>query len=99
MLPRKPLKRILKHDCPSQVSDDAVVILQQSLEQLALLISRQAAKEFQALNQRRIAYHLPPKKRLNAYMVSRAIENLFSTPCITDMGLQSRRDASPGGER
>lgn len=98
-LSSKPIKKLLKHYYPEQVSNDAVYLLRQLLETVAGEVSRRAVEEFKELNKRREAQGLPPKKRLDDYAVSRAIEKLFSKTGVIDVGLQSNQEASPGGER
>lgn len=97
MLPRKPLKRMLKHDCPYQVSDDAVIALRNILETLAEDISHTAVEAFEDLNEKRTQLGIRQLQRLNEWAIVRAVENIFSSDSYYDMGLQSSRIVSPGG--
>jgi len=97
-LPAKPLRRILKQNCPLQISNDAVIVLRQNLEKFALDISHEALLIFNELNKVRQRQGLKPLRRLNERAVRGAIENVLKHESNMVMGLQSNGATSPGDE-
>jgi len=94
----KPIKKLLKQDCPYPVSSEAIILLRDRLEEFAHTIKDQAILEFEKLNRDRRAQGLYPLKRLNALAISRAAEKVFSSEGYSIMGLQSKGATSPGDE-
>lgn len=98
MIPLKPIKEILKQDCPYHVSSEAVILLRDQLWEIAQAIKEESIKEFEEYNNHRHAQGLPPKKRLNRWAVKKASEKVLKHPGFNDMGLQSSGAVSLGGK-
>jgi len=98
IIPSKPIKSCLKQDCPYHISNEAVTLLRDKLEEFVHSVKAQAILEFEKLNRSRRAQGLRPLKRLNAWAISRAAEKVFSSEGYSIMGLQSKGATSPGDE-
>ena len=97
MIPLKPIREILKQDCPYHVSNEAVILLRDKLEEIARAIKQESIKEFERYNNHRRTQGLSPKKRLNRWAIMKGHHNALKQESNTEMGLQSNGVVSPGG--
>jgi len=98
LIPLKPLRELLKQDCPYDVSNEAVILLRDKLEEIARAIKQESIKEFERYNDHRRTQGLPPKKRLNRWAIMKGHRNALKQESNTGMGLQSYGAVSPGGK-
>lgn len=98
-----PIKTIVKQYCPVSISGEAVRIIRNFLEKIAIEISFQAIKEFEKYNKAREIQRLPIKKRLDALAVERAVpialDNFYKSYSVNHLGLQPLGTGSPGGKK
>ena len=98
-IPLKPLREILWHNCPYDISQEATLELKIYLEYMATRIAHQALQEFRGLNSNRERQGLCPLKRLNGQAVQKACNNILKPETVNKMGLQPQGIVSPGGNR
>lgn len=98
MIPLKPIREILKQDCPYHVSNEAVILLRDKLEEIAWAIKQESIKEFERYNNYRRTQGLSPKKRLNRWAIMKGHHNALKQKSDNGMGLQSNGAVSPGDE-
>ena len=98
MIPLGPIRKILKQDCPYHVSNEAVIMLRDKIEEIARAIKEESIKEFERYNDHRRAQGLPPKKRLNRWAIMKGHSNALKQKSDNGVGLQSNGAASPGDE-
>ena len=85
-LPVKAFRIILKKHHKGEVCQESCVYLRDYLLDLADRISIETSKEFKKYNAKRVLNGLPERKRMNEYIVKRAIDTFFKTLTIDDSG-------------
>jgi len=98
LIPLKPLREILKQDCPYDVSNEAVILLRDQLEGIARAIKQESIKEFERYNDHRCTQGLPFKKRLNRWAIMKGHSNALKQESNTEMGSQYEEVGSLGDE-
>lgn len=88
-IPLKPLRKILGQNCPFPISNDAVVLLRGSLEDVISYVGSVSLKEFEDLNHYRKRQGLRPLKRLNGWSIRKACDKILKQDADSDLGLQS----------
>lgn len=97
-IPLKPLRKILGQNCPFPISNDAVVLLRDSLEDVISYVGSVSLKEFEDLNHYRKRQGLRPLKGLNGWSIRKACDKILKRDADSDWGLQSTGIVGPGGD-
>jgi len=89
VLPLAPIRDLLTRNCSFHISDTAIVILRDNIEDIIRQVGHESLEEFERLNSNRKRQGLRPLKRLNGYVVRRACGNVLKQDADSDLGLQS----------
>ena len=97
-LPLKPIRDLLTQDFPDSmhITDDAILALRDTLEDIIHRIGCASLREFDELNGNREQQGLRTLKRLNSCAVKKACDNILKPERVNDMGLQSQEIISLG---
>ena len=89
-LPLKPIRNLLAQGCPNHmhISDDAIVALRDSLEDIIHLVGCTSTREFEELNRNRERQGLRRLKRLNAWVIEKVAQKIINGSAISSMGSQ-----------
>jgi len=89
-LPLKPIRDLLEQGFPNHmhISDDAIVALRDTLEDIIQYIGYESIKEFERLNSNRERQGLRRLRRLNHWAVKSAAQKIINEDSIFNMGSQ-----------
>jgi len=90
-LPLTPIRDLLTQDCPGSmhITDDAIIALRDSLEDIIQYIGYESVKEFERLNRNRKQQGLRRLKRLNSWSIERAVQKIINGETISYIGSRS----------
>jgi len=97
-LPLESIRQILKKECDSyQVSLEAVVGLQDFLEQVTIGLAKEASEEMVKYNRNRERNGLRKKKRLPGWITKRITNNVLKKISYKKMGSRFAEVENPDG--
>jgi|GEM_PF-6962792 len=89
VLPLAPIRDLLTRNCSFHISDTAIVILRDNIEDIIRQVGHESLEEFERLNSNRQRQGLRPLKRLNGWSIRKACDKILKQDADSDWGLQS----------
>lgn len=91
VLPLAPIRNLLAQECSFHISDEAITLLRDVLENIIYQIGYESISEFERLNRNREQQGLRRLSRLNAWSIEKAAQKIINEENISYVGSEFTR--------